>query len=32
VVWAASRPEWRSLVVVGALLLWSQVSALRVTR
>jgi len=32
VVWAASRPEWRSLVLVGALLLWSQVSALRVTR
>jgi len=32
VLWAASRPEWRSLVVVGALLLWSQISALRVSR
>ncbi len=32
ILWAARTPEWRSLVVVGALLLWSQVSALRLSR
>ena len=32
IIWAARSPEWRSLVVVGALLLWSQVSALRFSR
>ena len=32
IVWAAQSAAWRSLVVVGALLLWSQVSALRLSR